>query len=742
MDIRKHINNNKTFSIIFIFLGVFLFLFSSVTNAKVVVREDHPRLLMNQSDVEKVREAIKTYSKGNFESVKGRADFYLKKTSPDEIKSSRYPYSIVQCVAFVGLILKEEKYISGAIDYAIAIASVPTEQSEDLYQGNRLLSMAYAYDWLYDYFTAKQKMLIRQGIIFYIEQLKYFLDNPSYTGSHSHSCNIAIMGGLLALYGEYRDWHGAELLEAVKHCWEQGYNPFLSWVAKEGGHHMGWSYGSGWTSPTPYLFWEKATGERWCEDWRKKQAFWYIYGQRGSKDFPKSGDVWLRPGYWDYNYCIVNTISVCAGIFRDPYAEWFYQTYCTRVFPPSLILRIITRDPTVNPKAPFDKDAALPLYRNFRNSGYIIARDTWAESTTQLIFRSAPFYSLNHNHKDQNHIDLFYKGPLLIDSGGYDSYGSSHWYNYYTRSIAHNTMVVFDPDEVFWRSPRRGALSNDGGQKFPDSNQEPKGDEPYSLEQAQIDKYKLDGIIRESIGAGCCWVRGDATKAYHASKVKSYIRDVFMVNSPVARTHPYILVLDRIELNKKLTPKILFHFKKKPEIDSAYFAVENNKGGYLHGEILTSNVQLDLIGGKGKEWWVNGVNYPPSKSWEKKGIDAGAWRLEVGAAESAIKTEFLTLLSIDDADFFQGRPNCSLVSGDGYYGALDGKNFLLINYKEPASEEWVFSGEKYNNVQRIYIAGIDPDKKYTFKINATLYTFTSQSSVMLIDISKAPPPRR
>jgi len=44
---------------------------------------------------------------------------------------------------------------------------------------------------------------------------------------------------------------------------------------------------------------------------------------------------------------------------------------------------------------------------------------------------------------------LNYKGRLLIDSGQYDSYGSGHWKNYYTRSIAHNTMVAYDPDEEY-----------------------------------------------------------------------------------------------------------------------------------------------------------------------------------------------------------------------------------------------------------------------------------------------------
>ena len=74
-----------------------------------------------------------------------------------------------------------------------------------------------------------------------------------------------------------------------------------------------------------------------------------------------------------------------------------------------------------------------------------------------------------HCHYDNGHFDIYYKGELAHDSGRYDDdWGlqvderirTSEFFNYYQRTIAHNTILVYDPDEKF----EMGVL-NDGGQK-------------------------------------------------------------------------------------------------------------------------------------------------------------------------------------------------------------------------------------------------------------------------------------
>jgi hypothetical protein len=52
---------------------------------------------------------------------------------------------------------------------------------------------------------------------------------------------------------------------------------------------------------------------------------------------------------------------------------------------------------------------------------------------------------------------------LVGDSGHYDVFGSPHDVNYHLRTIAHNTLRIYDPTKT-WLGIRAGTVSgNDGG---------------------------------------------------------------------------------------------------------------------------------------------------------------------------------------------------------------------------------------------------------------------------------------
>lgn len=724
----------RSFRILFFFFIFIAFISIPNSHGETIIRDDRPRLLFNKSDVERIRATIATYNLNDFKALSNYAKRRLNDPENAILKGD-YPSGIVMPVAFAGLISGNNEFIQKAVNYAVLLANVPANNGNDTVQRERLLSMSCVYDWLYDYLSSSQKSIIKNSIISHINHLKYFLDKPLFTGGHSRYGSVVIMAGLIAVYGEYGDFDGQDLLGKVKDNWVNGYNPFQSYVAKDGGYHMGWRYGPAYTAPFPYLLWEKATGTRWGEEWRKEQAYWFIYGLRGDGTLPRSGDCW-NSVLADKN--ITKLIAICAGLFKDPYAEWFYRKYFSDTWAPYRLFRIAFRDHEVHPTPPFDQENPLPLSRHFANSGFVISRDSWGKNSSHLVFKSSPFYTKNHHHKDQNHFELSYKGSLLIDSGFYDSYGTSHWENYYTRTIAHNTLVVFDPDERFNLYGEN--ISNDGGQFFPNYLQEPKGHEPKNLQETLLDKYKFDGIVGFSSTNESSWVRGDASKAYQPNKVKSYIRDVMMVNKPLDRNHPLILVLDRIELNKLLTPTILFHSNEKPVTSGNYFKIQNLNGGVLHAEVFSSeDIKLNLIGGKGKEWFVDGVNHPPNKSWEKPGIDAGAWRVEVSKPGKTDSSQFITLLSIDDVSNSQGKPLAQPVIGTGYSGIITGKNLLLIKHGEPTSTKWIFTGNAYDHVEKIYIAGVEPNKEHTFKINDSTYKSTSQVGGVIILTIITPP---
>jgi len=485
---------------------------------------------------------------------------------------------------------------------------------------------------------------------------------------------------------------------------------------------MGWRYGPAYTRALPYLLWEKATGIRWAAEWRSQQVYFLLYGTRGDRQLPKFGDSWDM-NLIDDNTCQILTAN--AGIFNNSHAEWLYQTHFqNKTWEPFLMWRIMNRNPDVKPVAP----TLLPLARHFPNSGFVVSRDGWDATTTQLVTKSTSFASLNHQHKDQNSIELSYKGSLLISSGVYDEYPSEHFLNYFSRTIAANSMVVHDPAETFslWGVTR----SNDGGQKFIDPNLSPGigASDPITLEDVTSPKYKLDGITEFASNSSGSWSRGDASKAYNSQKLTAYKRDLLMIHRPAGRKRPFILVYDWVLLGKSLLPKIIFHPREFPTISGKTFSFSNYWGGVLQGQVLLpANARIQTVGYTGQEYTVEGQNYPTIAN--NKGVDPGTQRIEISPSANTVNQTFLTLLSVDDRDALLGFPKATLVATSAFAGAIVGSEMYLISPFPTAATSWTFAGTQYANVTKVYVAGLKAGVTYSFKVGGKTYNSGSSNLV-------------
>ncbi|MES2307291.1 MAG: heparinase II/III family protein [Verrucomicrobiota bacterium] len=549
------------------------------------------------------------------------------------LAASEWPSTITRTIAFAGMVTQEKRFISLATQYAKAMST--TTGGTDSTQRERLLAIAYVYDWLYDQLSDNDRTSLKNGMVSHIQALEnayhYSTTGAVYTGGHSRACNAAYLGAVVAMYGEYPSgFDGNSLLSTEYNLWTNGYNPFQAWVASKGGYHMGWGYGSGYTSCEPYLIWKSATGEAWGEEWRKQLGSFYYYGLRGDDTFTASGDAWDMK----FNTDSVPTCIQSAAL-GDPYSTDFVNRYNIGGDGINYIWRILYMNENKFQALSSQSIESLPKAKAFGPSGFVIANDSWDNiNSTQLIFKSTSFYTVNHHHKDQNSMVLDYKGPLLIDSGDYDSYGTDHWLNYYTRSIAHNTMVVYDPTEqyILWDSK---LLTNDGGQQFPAYALTPVGVEPKTLAEAQSAKYALGGVTAFSQDANSCTMTGDATKAYLGSKVASYTRQIKMTYASTENANkPLLNVYDHVALqaNKQgLTPKILFHSANTPVINNTTrkVKIENANGGGVEIEVVKpTNVTFTVVGDQSDPalFTVNNGIYRPTQLMP---TESGTWRVEV-----------------------------------------------------------------------------------------------------------------
>ena len=534
------------------------------------------------------------------------------------------------------------------------------------------------------------------------------VSSPGYAyliGGHSIGGHTRVLAGALAIVGEAEDTdHMSDLLATLyDHYFDvdpnvdsiyNGIYTTRAWINVDGGSQMGWAYStSGHTDLDSVKLWQIGTDVAPAGSWQSKQFLRYVYGLRGDNHFPASGDV-FGFGYTNPSYVPFLLWAAANGSASEaPYAQRYYNT----VIRPNEATNDVTR---VNellfwqgnfPEAPLE---ALPYSKLFTNAGQVLMRNSWDyPNATLLEFKSTSFWNENHHHLDQNAFTIFYKAPLLIDSGyygGFDEYGSAHWQNYYTRTIAHNTVTVWDPAENFVKY-NTNYYSNDGGQQFiiaRDKNGQPRNSYYYPLlEDIQSGgSNHFDGVTAYEYGDTYTYVRGNASKAYSATKLdqtNGFLRDLVFLRSPGYWAKPITVVFDKVTTatgKGSLTKRFLLHSVNEPEpltgpgittVNGNTVTIRNGEGMLFAQTLLPVNPVLTKFGGQdasGDHRFLVQVkdtngNYPyqnfgltTAPSEVAKNPDVGAWRVEVGTSTSAEREYFLHVLSVADNDGLTTQP--------------------------------------------------------------------------------------
>lgn len=314
---------------------------------------------------------------------------------------------------------------------------------------------------------------------------------------------------------------------------------------------------------------------------------------------------------------------------------------------------------------------ALPLTKYFPDpAGLMVARTGWTEGERIQVQSGDVVATMklggdwfgNHEHYDAGHFQIYYKGALAIDSGIYSGrdvadpaivleYGSAHDMNYHKRSIAHNTMLVHDPDEQF------DGYANDGGQRFP-------GDEPQSLAELATG-YKVATVLRQQQVGGVAeapdfsYIKGDLTAAYSA-KVRQFQRSFVFLNLKDADHPAALVVFDKVSASDAGFRKTwLLHSQNEPEISGDTAIIRRTEWDYNHTlqyngklvnrTVLPANAVLAKVGGSGNEFSVGGTNYAIQPEAEYSTEEAGAWRLEVSPPGPNETDLFLNVMQVMDA---------------------------------------------------------------------------------------------
>ncbi|OAM90501.1 heparinase II/III family protein [Termitidicoccus mucosus] len=608
--------------------------------ADFAVHPSHPRLFFRDTDIPTIRTRIA----GEYQTEWRQMLHHLEEVGLSQRpgKFAVHPHlkswEIVRNIAFVAAVTGEERYIKWSKEWAAIMADAGPVGNDTEFRG-RLQCLAIAYDWLFPWLSADEKQALEKAILAHIDRSWYFAtQSTNYVGGHSRWGNFALTAGLLALVTEHPELR--EKLLLLRRHWLEGYFPAQGWIARDGGYHMGWSYSAAYLTASIHYVWSTATNESVFFPWQAKIPWFWIYGRQGDGTYANTGDAYTVTD--DLNAYQSDLLILAAGVLKEPRAAWALKDRTNR------FADILYQDKSVRPLAPDDPAAPLELSRHFRNAGVVIARDRWDGKTTLLNFASTPFFATNHLHRDANAFTLHYRGSLAVDSGIYDEggknaggYGGTHWRNYFTRTIAHNAITVFDPAQKMFVLDE--PASNDGGQVF--------RQEPTKLADIQPGGHAhLDGIVHYVATDDYTYAVGDATKAYDAERVRLAQREIVYLRA-AARGHPVVVVYDRVESVKaEFQKRFLLHTINKPVV-RGNLAVAENQGGRLSClTLLPEKAGLALIGGPGKEAWVDGKNYPWDETAKKRrSRELAQWRLEVSPREARLRDDFLHVLFVDDA---------------------------------------------------------------------------------------------
>jgi len=247
-----------------------------------------------------------------------------------------------------------------------------------------------------------------------------------------------------------------------------------------------------------------------------------------------------------------------------------------------------------------------------------------------------------HQHFEAGNFEIFRREILASgESGIYDGWSTPHMLNWYIRTIAHNCILVCDPDEKYPPLARdreqKAPFHNDGGQI---TSTVPI---PHTLTDwlERRNQYHRGSIVAYQNCPEFMYTAGDYAAAYHNGKVPECTRQVVFIRPGT------FVMLDRVTSAKPEFAKAwLMHCREEPRIDANAVRVVNGEGRLFTQTLLPEKAIIEKING----YTYGGRTFdpPPGNRKPKELAADNTWRIEVRPPDKTAKTVFLHVLSTDD----------------------------------------------------------------------------------------------
>ena len=504
--------------------------------------------------------------------------------------------------------------------------------------GLELMWDAMAFDWLYNnpaFGEADKQAVIanlargaRRCIEMYDSQGAHIF----HTRMYGYPTGAGVAG--LALAG-----HHPEADEFISWAYGKYRNDlFPARQIQDGAVHNSMAYGRKYTMWLVGHFiaaWYTATGENlWRTireeqgDWAWREALFVIYGEQPDGLLVRYGDNFFR-GTERFSFRVV---SERAHYYDEPvgagYLNYLLERHAggtrnrigTEMGNEYQVLLYWDAEREGSPRE------VLPPRELFgpRGAGMAFWRTGWDEDDTFIFFKCGDYFD-NHGHFDAGHVEVFRRAPLLIEGGSYaGGTTSDHYRRYFHNSIAHNTILISDPDDP----------EDAGSQRF------------YNNQAMHTIGDYRDDALREygNVTAfaeydNLTYLAADFTAAYPDGRARRVVRELAWDRER------FLVVIDNVALaDRELQPRVLWHYTVEPSVGGRSFTVADG-GARVVGYVLApADAVIETV----PAFTVADAVYPPR---DADNASLGAGRIEVGAGRRADGSyTFVQALDIADQD--------------------------------------------------------------------------------------------
>lgn len=630
--------------------------------------EGHPRVFFTKDDIPEIIENIQTDEmRSVYLQTVQAGDKEINPTLDTSLKRN-YNYALIENLVSRALLyalgLRDEAYgrvaVENMLEYIRTVRFNLSLGDETRAVGATMTMAGCVYDWCYDLMTDDEKAYTIRRLKALARQTEVGYPPSALTSISGHTGEGEVFAYPLlcgiAIYDEDPEMYNL----AAGRIFDEMAEARNLWLSS-GAHNVGNDYGGGtrfaWELFAELLFsgidseGVLATNEQLVNTTKTFMHYRLPTGSTFKIGDSYSWAAW-EPRTWWRTYKLI--FEEMAAMSDDPYVRQASlvdksilgnTTTYNNVVPD-----LIAAQPNKETKM-FD---SLPLV-NKTNYPFtsIQARTNWTmgiDSNAAVVDFEAreKLPGDTHAHADFGSFQIYYKGYLTGQTGLYQgkggAWGSTHYWNYSSRTISNNCMTVFDPNDTSF-----GNQSNDGGQNMITAYD--KFEDYIAQEDPAVTDAYYIGPNEET--PEFSFVKTNLTNAY-GEKVQNHERSMVFMDLDNDDYPAAVVVFDDVTSSDKSFRKAwLLHSLYEPEISGNTSVIKRDDNGYngklVNVTMLPEEPDITTVGGEGNEYLVNGTNYP-NADYDTAEPESAGWRIEVSPSKENTRDYFLNSMYVTDCD--------------------------------------------------------------------------------------------